>query len=162
MGDTQCLKEAIEVLPIESKPAIVARIQSWLGPVQTDALPPWMTLLHTPAQDIPEVPRPMVSTKQGSMAPEVSSKAQDLMILQKLTKSNVPQEFRCAIDKGLLVDPVKSPAGHVFERSALVRELAKTDGMCPVSGFPLTLAECQRDPALRMAAMKWVRENCSR
>lgn len=160
--DTQSLKEAIEVLPAESKPAIVARVQSWLGPVQTDALQPWMALLHTPAQDIPEVPRPMVSSKQGSMAPEVSSKAQELMMgLQKLT-GNVPQEFRCAIDKGLLVDPIKSPAGHVFERSALVRELAKTGGLCPVSGVPLTLAECERDPGLRMAAMKWVRENCSR
>merc|ERR1719146_559047 len=103
----------------------------------------------------------MVSSKQGSMVPEVSSKAQDLMIgLQKLT-GNVPQEFRCAIDKGLLVDPVRSPAGHVFERSALVRELAKTGGKCPISGTPLTLEECERDIGLRMRALKWVRENCS-
>lgn len=158
------IKEALEVLPVEAKLAIVARVQSWQGPVRSEYLGPWMALLHTPAQDIPEVPRPMVSSKQGSGPSEVPSKAQELLsrsgVLQKL--AGVPPEFRCAIDKGLLVDPVKSPAGHVFERSALVRELTKSGGKCPISGTPLTLADCERDTGLRMRALKWVRENCAR
>lgn len=159
--DGKCLQEALEVISVDAKPAIVGRLQTWQGPVQTEALTRWMAMLHTPAQDIPEVPRPLVSGKQESAASEVPSKAQALMDgLQRLA-GNVPQELRCAIDNGLLVDPVRSPAGHVFERTALVRELAKTGGKCPISGAPLTLAECERDMGLRMSALKWVRENCS-
>jgi hypothetical protein len=159
--DSKCLRDALEQVPVDMKPAIVGRLQSWQGPVQTQFLTPWMALLHTPAQDIPEIPRPLVSGKQGAAASEIPSKAQELMKgVQKLA-GNVPPEFRCAIDKGLLVDPVRSPAGHVFERCALVRELAKTDGKCPITGTPLTLAECERDTGLRMSALKWVRENCS-
>lgn len=160
--DTQCLKEVLEALPLEAKPAIAGRVQSWLGPVQTEALAPWMALLHTPAQDIPEVPRPMVSSKQGLTSLEVPSKAQGLMTGLSKLAGNVPPEFRCAIDQGLLVDPVRSPGGYVFERSALVRELAKTGSKCPITGVPLTLAECERDTGLRISALKWVRENCAR
>jgi len=70
---------------------------------------------------------------------------------------NAPRELRCALDGKLLCDPVVSPAGVVFERSTLARWLQTHPPQCPVTGQPITLADCQRSPELRRKVTDWVR-----
>lgn len=77
--------------------------------------------------------------------------------LRELLQS-VPPELCCALDGKPLVDPVRSPYGHAFERSALQRALAASGGLCPITGQPLALAQCPREAGLRKQVLRWVRE----
>merc|ERR1711972_1269690 len=72
---------------------------------------------------------------------------------------NAPQEFRCALDRKLLCDPVISPGGTIFERSTLAKWLQKNGEQCPVTGVAMRLEECQRMPELRKLVTEWVRGN---
>merc|ERR1712178_590277 len=73
--------------------------------------------------------------------------------------SDAPQQFRCQMDGRLLVDPVRTPSGHLFERSTLARVLKASGGFCPLTGVPLELKTCQRDGPLRQQILSWVRQN---
>ena len=53
----------------------------------------------------------------------------------------------------LVTDPVRAPSGYIFERAVLARALAESNGVCPVTGQPLTLQDCPRDPDLRRRAV---------
>merc|ERR1712039_262318 len=70
---------------------------------------------------------------------------------------NAPEEFRCALDRKLLCDPVVSPGGIVFERSTLVRWMQKHEAVCPITGMPLHVEDCVRSPAIRKQVTEWVR-----
>merc|ERR1712087_982235 len=69
-----------------------------------------------------------------------------------------PKELCCAIDGKLLMDPVRSPHGHVFERSTLIRTLARTHGCCPLIGLPLVVEDCERAGDVRLSAARWIRQ----
>ncbi|CAE8625195.1 unnamed protein product, partial [Polarella glacialis] len=70
-----------------------------------------------------------------------------------------PRELCCALDGKLLIDPVRSPDGAlVFERANLSKALALSSGLCPVTGQPLSLADCPRAGDLRLEAARWVRQ----
>merc|ERR1712080_304533 len=75
---------------------------------------------------------------------------------------NVPPELACAVDGRLLVDPVRSPYGQVFERTVLERALNASGGLCPITRQPLALEQCPRDAGLRKQALAWVRANRAR
>jgi len=70
---------------------------------------------------------------------------------------HAPEEFRCALDRKLLCDPVVSPGGVVFERTTLARWLQTHGPACPVTGAPLRLEDCRRSPEIRKKAAAWVR-----
>lgn len=69
-----------------------------------------------------------------------------------------PDEFRCALDRKLLCDPVASPQGVVFERAVLARWLQKHGAVCPITGQPLQLEDCTRRPDIRRSVTEWVRQ----
>ncbi|OLQ03872.1 hypothetical protein AK812_SmicGene13100 [Symbiodinium microadriaticum] len=48
--------------------------------------------------------------------------------------------------------------GFVAERAALVEALARSGGVCPLSGVALSVDDCPRQPALRRRITKWIRE----
>ncbi|KAF0757403.1 hypothetical protein AaE_004277, partial [Aphanomyces astaci] len=90
---------------------------------------PALQRLHVPAE--------ADQVKDGGKAhkPKKSSK-------RKQSKEEaVPAEFKCAITHKLLVDPVKSPYGHVFERSVIEKWIQDYGHRCPISGEPLGLAQ---------------------
>jgi len=78
------------------------------------------------------------------------------------TLRGAPEELCCALDGRLLMDPVRTPQGYVFERASLVQALASTPGTCPLSGLPLSLEACQRDGEIRAQATRWVRQATQR
>lgn len=75
---------------------------------------------------------------------------------------SVPAEIACGVDGRLVVDPVRSPYGQVFERSVLQRALVASGGMCPITRQPLSMDQCPRDAATRKQALAWVRANRER
>ncbi|CAJ1364787.1 unnamed protein product [Effrenium voratum] len=54
--------------------------------------------------------------------------------------TEVPPEFRCALDGRLLVDPVRAPSGRVYERSVLAAALERGDPRLH-AGTPFALQE---------------------
>jgi len=70
---------------------------------------------------------------------------------------DAPVEFCCALDSRLMMDPVRTPCGHVFEREVLAHALPDYNHCCPLSGTPLTLDDCVRLPELRRSISQWVR-----
>ncbi|RHY39235.1 hypothetical protein DYB35_006809 [Aphanomyces astaci] len=104
---------------------------------------PALQRLHVPAE--------ADQVKDGGKAhkPKKSSK-------RKQSKEEaVPAEFKCAITHKLLVDPVKSPYGHVFERSVIEKWIQDYGHRCPISGEPLGLAQLTPQVQLKEDIASW-------
>ncbi|RLO05147.1 hypothetical protein DYB28_006131, partial [Aphanomyces astaci] len=104
---------------------------------------PALQRLHVPAE--------ADQVKDGGKAhkPKKSSK-------RKQSKEEaVPAEFKCAITHKLLVDPVKSPYGHVFERSVIEKWIQDYGHRCPISGEPLGLAQLTPQVQLKDDIASW-------
>ena len=69
---------------------------------------------------------------------------------------SAPKHLCCQLDGQLMLDPVRSPAGHLFERSNLSRALQEL-GRCPITSSDLALSDCQRSPRVRAEVLRWVR-----
>jgi len=153
----QTLRDALIRLDSGRRTALVGRLGSWRGSLHEEALEPWTKLLGAPLQDA------LRSADPQSLLPDILPQTSPLVLatgprLHDLVHET-PSEFRCALDKRLLVDPVRSPSGYVFERSTLSNALRKSNGICPLTGSPLTLAECDRDSNMRQQILEWIRQN---
>eukprot|EP00403_Amphidinium_massartii_P016970 CAMPEP_0178412548 /NCGR_PEP_ID=MMETSP0689_2-20121128/22071_1 /TAXON_ID=160604 /ORGANISM="Amphidinium massartii, Strain CS-259" /LENGTH=427 /DNA_ID=CAMNT_0020033797 /DNA_START=178 /DNA_END=1461 /DNA_ORIENTATION=+ len=72
---------------------------------------------------------------------------------------HAPKEFRCALDGKLLCDPVIAPSGAVFERSTLMRWFQQRGQVCPHTGLPLRIEDCERSVEIRQRVTAWVRRD---
>jgi U-box domain len=69
--------------------------------------------------------------------------------------SDVPTEFLCAINSHIMKQPVRSPHGHVFEKSTILLWLETRGRVCPLTGKTLTADELTTDEELRSRIMRW-------
>jgi hypothetical protein len=60
-----------------------------------------------------------------------------------------PSDFTCPITKKLMVDPVVSPQGINFERSAILKWTQDGNKFCPVTSAPLRLESLRTSTALQ-------------
>jgi len=167
------LSDALTSMPLRpQREHIAERMMAWRGPVNRPGIAEWLEYLRQadlvsfgqghqlepPREAAPSLePCPMpaptaVSCTNGGLSPGGLAPSGLRELLQ-----GAPRELRCSLDGGLLVDPVRSPGGQVFERAVLSQTLAANGGRCPFSGEPLTLSECCRDSDLRRRAVAWVR-----
>ena len=86
-------------------------------------------------------------------APEGSD---SLVMEPGLRHLSAPRHLCCSLDGHLLLDPIRTPHGHLFERSNLSRALQDC-GRCPVTASALNLADCQRSPRVRAQVLRWIR-----
>lgn len=149
------LVQAITSLSPEAQGVVMARWERWRGPVKGDNLCQWALLFEvTTAASLP-VPAPAIPPRtERPPAPPPRARG---MALQELAHE-APREFVCALDGQLMLDPVRSPHGHIFERAGLAHALAEVGGTCPISGQPLELEDCVRLPELRRRIAEWVRK----
>lgn len=113
-----------------------------LGPaLQISAAP---SFVHAGRPLLPQELQAITGKKKGQ-----SSGLRDLL-------HGAPRDLCCELDGRLLVDPVRTPYGNVFERSILATCL-QVNGCCPLTGLPLLMEQCQRDADLRIRAARWVR-----
>merc|ERR1719473_2440599 len=59
--------------------------------------------------------------------------------------SEAPERLRCQIDGKLLGTPLRSPYGHVFEKTTLEEWNTTCGSVCPVTGKPLNIDDCKVD-----------------
>jgi len=81
----------------------------------------------------------------------------DLAKIRGVDAAAVPEELRCAIDGKLLGAPLRSPYGHLFERETLEEWLSRCGSVCPITGQPLRLEECQEDRAIEHQVVEWAK-----
>ncbi|CAE7762155.1 unnamed protein product [Symbiodinium sp. CCMP2456] len=103
-----------------------------------------------PVPAVPAAPTPPASNKASIAKPSGNPSLRERL-------RDAPAELCCRLDGKLLVDPVRSPAGHVFERTNLAKALQSTGGLCPLTSEPLCLEECPRAAEVRLQATQWVR-----
>ncbi|CAK9072934.1 unnamed protein product [Durusdinium trenchii] len=140
------LEAALAQFPEAELNDVAKQWHSWRGPVsRRPSSTAWTRLFGE------EEPSPM--------APPNSSPAEDISPPPGLAAllQNAPEEFRCALDGRLMMDPVQTPQGHVFERATLAQALYRSGNRCPSSGEALELEETWRLPELRGQILAWVR-----
>ncbi|CAA2955896.1 U-box domain-containing 44-like [Olea europaea subsp. europaea] len=70
------------------------------------------------------------------------------------------QSFYCPITQEVMVDPVETPSGHTFERSAIEKWLAEQDGhLCPLTSTPLDTSMLRPNKTLRQSIEEWKDRN---
>jgi len=162
--------------PFEMRARVGGRFESWTGSVHADNLARWLVFLNVPADELlreedevpPLQPSANVALGQASPQPLVTADSAPAAPPPPAPKvglrellGDMPPEFCCPLDGRLLVDPVCSHSGHIFERANLQRFLKMNDGHCPM-GLPQRLEDCQRDATLRIQILRWVRSNRAR
>ncbi|KAL2233763.1 U-box domain-containing protein 43-like isoform X2 [Sesamum indicum] len=68
--------------------------------------------------------------------------------------------FYCPITKEVMVDPVETPSGHTFERSAIMKWLLEADEpVCPLTSIPLDTSMLRPNKTLRQSIEEWKERN---
>jgi len=83
---------------------------------------------------------------------------QSLGRIRGVDPATAPQELRCAIDGQVVCEPVRSPHGHLFERSTLEKWIGLCGSVCPVTGKPLRMNECTEDKNVEAQVLAWANE----
>merc|ERR1712226_1094772 len=128
------------------------QLKTWTLPVKRQVLIQWVAILSLfPTADESAL---VADEPAAPLAPPVPPPSTPPVARLELggvrsMLTDAPAELRCELDGKLLVDPVRSPAGHVFERAVLARYLQENSGVCPVTRGPLSLEDCARDGELR-------------
>nr|XP_043614871.1 U-box domain-containing protein 44-like [Erigeron canadensis] len=65
------------------------------------------------------------------------------------------QSFYCPITGDVMEDPVETPSGHSFERSAIERWLAGENSLCPITKTPLKPSSLRTNKTLRQSIEEW-------
>merc|ERR1719428_1430737 len=82
---------------------------------------------------------------------------EQLTRIRGVDASKAPQELRCEIDGKLIGEALRSPHGHLFEKTSLERWIASCGSVCPVTGEPLTLDLCTHDREVERKVIEWAK-----
>ena len=74
-------------------------------------------------------------------------------------QATAPERFVCPISMAVMVFPVRTETGHVFERQAIMQWLYFEKPSCPMSRKPLHPADIKPDHALAREIRQWRLEN---
>uniref|UniRef100_A0A7S4QEB1 U-box domain-containing protein n=1 Tax=Alexandrium monilatum TaxID=311494 RepID=A0A7S4QEB1_9DINO len=165
----RALAVALGELPAEARQAVGQRWGRWRGALHAPQLQPWAAALGQgppapaapkPAPALPASPPELGAAAASPLAPPwlllPGPAAQPGCVLGPLARE-APPEFCCPLDGQLMMDPVSTPDGHVFDRAALANALDLGSGVCPFTGQALSLEQCARQPELRKRIQVWVR-----
>lgn len=100
----------------------------------------------------------LLGTLPSLSAPEQKPKKEKSKI--RITSRSVvdcPEEMRCAVDGKVMVNPVRSPAGLVFEQKTLKRWMDNCGSVCPITGEPLRLEDCITDQAMKKTIVQFLK-----
>eukprot|EP00434_Breviolum_minutum_P018343 symbB.v1.2.016184.t1/scaffold1227.1/size245474/11 len=109
------LEAALANLEEVEREAVAGHWRRWRGPLncESNASPAWAALFG-------EEMLPTLSSPKAAPRPQPAGLS-DLIF-------HAPDQFRCALDGQLMMDPLRTPQGLVFERSRLLQVLAGAEG----------------------------------
>lgn len=69
------------------------------------------------------------------------------------------QSFYCPITGDVMVDPVETPSGQIFERTAIEKWLAEGNKLCPLTKNPLKKSHLRSNKTLCQSIEEWKNRN---
>eukprot|EP00929_Paragymnodinium_shiwhaense_P051518 TRINITY_DN25913_c0_g2_i2.p1 TRINITY_DN25913_c0_g2~~TRINITY_DN25913_c0_g2_i2.p1 ORF type:complete len:550 (-),score=99.32 TRINITY_DN25913_c0_g2_i2:64-1713(-) len=117
------------------------------------------------ALDLPALPGQQVNGESSSSSrPRRRKKLErsDLDRIRGVDLLAAPEELRCAIDGKVVGAAVRSPHGHLFERATLGKWIGMCGSICPITGQPLRLEDCQEDQEVQRQVIEWARGSKAR
>jgi len=130
---------------------VASRLVEWIGPLSHSTQALWLSFLqgmHQGSACDPAMSRQCSSIAamsrqcSGSILTPEHCRALGMGGLKELLTC-APPELCCALDNQLLTNPMRSPYGHVFEYSVLASALARSGDVCPLTGQPLNMQNCE-------------------
>jgi len=105
--------------------------------------------------DLPPIPdkRVVVGSAAWFDATAAERRAESLKV-----RKRVPDKFRCALSGRVVIKPLRSPHGHVFDQQALEEWVQNCGSVCPITSQPLRIEDCERDTHLEGKAAQWLEE----
>jgi len=105
--------------------------------------------------DLPPIPdkRVVVGSAAWFDATAAERRAESLKV-----RKRVPDKFRCALSGRVVIKPLRSPHGHVFDQQALEEWVQNCGSVCPITNQPLRIEDCERDTTLEGKAAQWLEE----
>lgn len=68
-----------------------------------------------------------------------------------------PDDMRCSADGKVMVNPVRSPYGHLFEKKTLERWITNCGSVCPITNKPLNMSDVTPDIEVRRKIVKFLK-----
>lgn len=81
----------------------------------------------------------------------------DIAKIRGVDPSQAPEELCCCIDGKLLGTALRSPYGHLFEKETLENWLSRCGSVCPITGKPLRVEDCEEDRGTERQVIDWVK-----
>jgi len=142
-ADDGGLSASLQSLEPNARKQVSSRLAEWAGPVSHREQASWLAFLQETQ------PPPSPWTDSAIVAPAIPLSPDHCQALGigglKELLNGAPTDLCCSLDRLLLTNPVRSPYGHTFEYPVLASALAQNGHVCPVTGQPLSLANCQHD-----------------
>ncbi|KAG7359195.1 U-box domain containing protein [Nitzschia inconspicua] len=96
----------------------------------------------------PSLPCIFIDCEETDHPDDGSSSSEDVV-------DDVPEEFLCPLTLCVMKDPVVSKDGINYDRTAIVKWLAKGNQSCPLTRQPMTLSSLAPDNRLRKCIQQW-------
>lgn len=92
---------------------------------------------------------------QKEEAPKKKEKAK--IHIESRSVVDCPNEMRCAIDGKVMINPIRSPYGHLFEKKTLEKWMGNCGSVCPITAKPLRMEECTPDAEMKKVIVKFLK-----
>eukprot|EP00931_Biecheleriopsis_adriatica_P005865 TRINITY_DN107345_c0_g1_i1.p1 TRINITY_DN107345_c0_g1~~TRINITY_DN107345_c0_g1_i1.p1 ORF type:complete len:758 (-),score=187.11 TRINITY_DN107345_c0_g1_i1:99-2372(-) len=96
-------------------------------------------------------------SKGGPDSPSQKKKEKNKIRIESRSVVECPDDMRCAIDGKVMVNPIKSPYGHSFERKTLERWFQNCGSVCPMTQKPLRMEDCEADSEMKKRIVKFLK-----
>mmetsp|Transcript_67254 Transcript_67254/g.121141 ORF Transcript_67254/g.121141 Transcript_67254/m.121141 type:complete len:744 (-) Transcript_67254:51-2282(-) len=121
-----------------------------LSAADVPAAAPVLTTGPSLLGDLPNLSR-------GGESPPRAKKEKSKIRIESRSVVDCPDDMRCAVDGKVMVNPVRSPYGHFFERKTLERWMQNCGSVCPITGKSLRLEECEPDAETKKRIVKFLK-----
>jgi len=112
--------------------------------------PPEEAPRQTYLGDLPSLAAPLPTSPKGK-------KAKGKISIASRSVVDCPEDMRCKIDGKVLINPLRSPHGHLFEKKTLEKWFTNCGSVCPVTGQPMRMEECTVDAEMRKRVVKFLK-----
>jgi len=68
-----------------------------------------------------------------------------------------PADMRCAIDGKVMINPIRTPYGHMFEKKTVEKWMTNCGSVCPITGQPLRMEDCAPDAEMKKRIVRFLR-----
>jgi hypothetical protein len=96
--------------------------------------------------------------RADSSASNKSSKKKGKIRIESRSVVDCPDSMCCAIDGKVMVNPLRSPYGHFFEKKTLEKWIQNCGSVCPITSKLLRMDDCVLDSDMKKRIVQFLKE----